>query len=87
MHNALLAAPDSIGVAPWEWFAKRASLRDSVAFARCMTSAEPIPTLAKDTIDGRKLKIRGTPLLLIGKLRLEGAPTLDSLKAYIARAH
>jgi len=86
MHNLLLQNGDSIGVAPWEWFGKSALVPDSIAFSRCIRSKEPIASLARDTVDGRKLKLRGTPLLLIGKLRVDGAPTIDSLKSFVDRA-
>jgi len=63
MHAALMANPDSIGVARWGWFADLSLVPDSVQFRVCMTSNKAIASLARDTIAARALKIQGTPTL------------------------
>ncbi|MBW7934117.1 MAG: thioredoxin domain-containing protein, partial [Gemmatimonadaceae bacterium] len=83
MHKLLFANVDSVGVAPWTWFARQAGLSDVVAFERCVHSAAPLHARAIDTADAKQLGIRGTPLLLIGDLLVEGVPQSDSLVAYL----
>lgn len=85
-YNAVFAAQDSIGVAPWQHFADVAKVRDSVAFNRCVASTSPIVALGRDTVAADLLHVRGTPTLLINQTELEGAPPLDTLEAYVARA-
>lgn len=84
MHDALFSLPDSLGRAPWWYFARIAGVSDSAAFERCL--GNPQPRLAQDTAAGRRLKVRGTPTLLIHDQRVEGVPTFDSLVAYVRRA-
>ncbi len=86
IHAVLFAHPDSLGLVPWSWFAAAAGVVDSLRFAACMRSTSPIPALARDTSDARHLGIRGTPLLLVGRLRLNGVPQFDSLRAFVQRA-
>lgn len=87
MHDALFRYPDSLGVAPWWWFARTAGMRDSSRFNECLHSSAPIRALEVDTTDARRLAIRGTPLLVIENIRVDGMPSIDSLQAYIRRAH
>lgn len=86
MHRVLYAHADSLGLAPWAWFAQKAGVADSAAFEQCVRANTPLPSLARDTLDARRLGVNGTPALLIGPLRFQGVPSLDSLSAYIDRA-
>lgn len=88
MHDALFAHPESLGVAPWWWFAALAGIetKDSVQFNHCVQDSTPITALANDTVAGNRLGVRGTPTLLIHDLRIDGVPPFDSLKAYVERA-
>jgi protein-disulfide isomerase len=86
MHHALFAFSDSMGLVPWAWYASRAKVRDTIEFSACVKSAAPIPALAADTVAARQLAIGGTPLLLIDSLRIPGAPSIDSLVAYVTRS-
>lgn len=84
-HDAVFAAQDSIGIVPWEHFAALAGIRDMSAFHDCAARTGPVPALARDTLIGRQLGVRGTPTLLINETLLEGAQPLDTLKLYVAR--
>jgi protein-disulfide isomerase len=86
MHDALFTNFDSLGIAPWWWFARTAGVRDSVRFARCVESTEPILRLAEDTAAARRLNANSTPTLLIHETRPRGLPSFDSLLAYVRRA-
>jgi protein-disulfide isomerase len=85
MHDALYKYQDSIGVAPWWWFARTAGLQDTDRFEACMAQTGPIPALAADTTAAHRLGVRGTPTLLVHEIRLNGLPSIDSLGAYIKR--
>ncbi|MEA3244784.1 MAG: thioredoxin domain-containing protein [Gemmatimonadota bacterium] len=86
MHSHLFQFADSLGLVSWWWYAKRAGVEDSARFAKCVSASAPIPALGRDTADARVLRIRGTPLLLVGSQRLDGVPSFDSLRAYISRS-
>jgi len=85
-HDALFAARDSIGLLPWERFAKAAGVRDLSAFQSCAGSSAPVAALRSDSAAARSLQVSATPTLLINGLRLVGAPPMDSLESYVRRA-
>jgi len=58
---------------------------DSAKFAVCMDSEEVRVVLRRDSLDAARLKVVGTPTLLIGDIRANGLPTPDSLAAYVQR--
>jgi hypothetical protein len=86
MHDMLFKYSDSLGVAPWWWFAKNAGVQDSIGFEACVASTDPIPALDRDTAAARRLDATGTPTLLIHEIRSNGLPAFDSLRAYVDRA-
>lgn len=86
MHAALFAHQESIGVAPWSRFARTAGVQDSTTFQTCMNSTDPVKAMTDDTVAGKRLKVRGTPTLLIHDLRVDGLPSFDSLLVYVERA-
>lgn len=86
MSQTLYKYADSLGVVPWEWFARKAGVTDSAQFVHCIASHTPIAALGRDTLAGHRLNVTGTPVLLIGSLRTRGVPSFDSLAAYIDRA-
>jgi protein-disulfide isomerase len=85
-HDTIYKYADSLGLVSWWWFAHKGGVPDSARFAQCMLSSLPLVALARDTVDGNRLGIRGTPTLFIGPLRLEGLYPFDSIRAYIDRA-
>ncbi len=86
MHRALFENADSLGLAPWWWFASLAGVTDSSGFAECVRSSSPLLALERDVREGRRLGVEGTPTLLVGAWRVNGVPPLDTLRAYIKRA-
>jgi protein-disulfide isomerase len=86
MYAALVTFADSLGKVPFEWYAGRANIPDSVSFQRCITSSEQIPALSADSSASKELHVTGTPTLLIESQRYDGLPPFDSLAAYVDRA-
>jgi protein-disulfide isomerase len=86
MHDALYQNQDSIGLAPWSWFAALAGVPNHESFELCLRRSQPFSALLADAAAGRELSVTGTPTVLINQLRLEGAVPLDSLEAYVKRA-
>jgi protein-disulfide isomerase len=85
-HDALFAAQDSIGILGWDRFAAAAGVADLPRFAACAAATAPIPALERDTVAGRRLRVSGTPTVLINELRFQGALPTDTLHAYVRRA-
>jgi protein-disulfide isomerase len=86
LHNALFAAQDSIGKLPWDEFARRAHVPDLTVFAQCANATDHIDAIARDTLAGRRLRIRATPTFLVNETLIEGLPPADTLAAIIERA-
>lgn len=87
MHNELFLHQDSIGHAPWTWFADRSHVTRLNQFDACMRdSLALLPSLKRDSVDGLRLGVQGTPTFLINNLKVFGAPGLKRLEEYIASA-
>lgn len=82
MHDALYASADSIGVAQWEQFARRAEVPDLSAFSLCLRDSIPERAVDRDMADAKRLALRSTPTLLVNGHRIRGAigpHVLDSI--------
>lgn len=66
-HDALFSKQDSIGAIPWTRYAIAAGVEDLRGFDRCAGSAIPVAALERDTADGDRLGVRGTPTILVNE--------------------
>lgn len=85
-HNALFAEQQAIGRVSWTHFATVAGLHDSTAFNRCQADSASVPALRRDTVDGNRLGIQGTPTFLVNDVAVRGAPGLEALEGLINRS-
>jgi thiol-disulfide isomerase/thioredoxin len=81
-HDQVFDGQDSIGLLPWTTFGKRALIRDSVAFARCITAPVSAAIDSGKAI-GARIGVRGTPTVLIEGWLLPRPPTAEQLSDYI----
>jgi protein-disulfide isomerase len=86
MHALLMEYVDSLQRFDPKWWSVRAELADHAAFETCSSDTSEIPQLARDTAAARRLYVQGTPTLLIGRIRYNGVPSLDSLRQFLKRA-
>jgi protein-disulfide isomerase len=82
VHDALFAKQDSFGLRPWTEFAVDAGLPDQDAFAKCLSGPDTLSLISRGVAAGVKLRIRGTPTILINGWRLPDVP-LDTLPATV----
>jgi protein-disulfide isomerase len=85
-HDALFASTDSIGVVPWERFARIAGVPDVTRFKACAASEASVPALALDTAAGHELQVTGTPTMLVNERLITGVPPMDTLEAFVRQA-
>jgi protein-disulfide isomerase len=85
-HDALFARQDSIGLVAWSRFAAAADVRDLPAFQACAADSAPSPRIDSDVAAGKRLRVTGTPTLLINGLRFQGAMPADTLASHVRRA-
>ena len=84
--DSVFAHQDSVGSITWESFAARSGVADSAAFHQCVMTAGTTGLRAYVDIDraaGDKLRIEGTPVIIIGRQMTTGAAPLDSLEAWV----
>jgi len=82
MHSELFAAQDSVGVLAWASFAKRSGVPDVSRFESCLEDPDVLNRIVRDEAEGKKLGIRGTPVVIAGGFLHRGAlaqPQLDSV--------
>jgi protein-disulfide isomerase len=85
VHDALYAGHDSIGKRAWTAWAVDGGVSDTVAFARCLEESGPRETLAGDSVAARKLKVTGTPTVLVNEWRIRGAASVEAIESLIRR--
>ena len=86
MHDALFREQGAIGQKSWIAYALAAGVPDSAAFARCLEGGAGSARIRADVAAGDRLGVTGTPTVLVNRYRMVGAPPLDTLLAYVARA-
>ncbi len=85
-HDALFASADSIGVVPWDRFARAAGVPDMARFTACAASEAPVAALALDSAAGQELQVTGTPTMLVNERLITGVPPIDTLEAFVRQA-
>jgi protein-disulfide isomerase len=81
----LFAVQDSLGQKSWEDIGRESGVPDLRALTDCMKSQNTQRIVVRDSSDGRKLGVHGTPTFLLNGLRFEGSPGQDTLEAYIRK--
>lgn len=76
---------DSIGFWPWIRFAQAAGIRDSAEFELCRRSPEIAERVDSALSISRSIGARATPTVVIGNVRLAGAPRLPELLDYVRK--
>ena len=84
-HDFLFQHQDSLGKIPWTDVAARTGIRDTAAFAACLTDQAAATRLRADSLDAISLKILGTPTLMVNKWRVQGALTQETLDKLISQ--
>lgn len=74
---------DSFGLKLWVAYAKEAGVLDTAAFTACVRDTATIDRIEKGRIFGEKLKIRGTPLIIINGWRFYHVPSDAELRQVI----
>ena len=81
MYRRIYAAQDSLGLIPFTDLARSAGVRDSQAFASCMSSPQA-PAIARGIALGKEVGVQGTPSVVINGLSFSKLPAnavIDSI--------
>ena len=80
MHDQLFINQDSIGKRTWSTFAVAAKVKDMTAFDACMAGPVARRQVRADLNEANRLKLQGTPALLIGGTVIVGEPAAGVLE-------
>jgi protein-disulfide isomerase len=86
IHDAFYADPESLAAGDWMHWASEAGVPDLPAFAQCLAQAGPRDLLTADSLAAKKLRVTGTPTVLVNGWRINGPPTISVLEELIDRA-
>ncbi len=83
MHDRLFKKQDSLGLKPFEEFARESGVKDLKAFEACSHAKGPVPAVDTDSGAARSLGGMGTPTIVINGIRYMGggpdSTKLDSI--------
>ena len=88
-HDLLFEDQEQIGIRSWSDFAVAAQLPDTAAFTLCRADPDVNQRVLVDVEAANKLKLTGTPLLLVNETMIRGVPpgrALDSIVQQAIRA-
>jgi protein-disulfide isomerase len=86
MHGVLFGRQAELGEISWLDLADQAGISDLSLFRSCLDEQSGIAAVKRDSADGERLGVRGTPTLLVNGRRIQGVPPSDSLRAYVIEA-
>lgn len=85
-HDHLFAYQDSIGLRPWPAFALSASVPDTTAFLRCLEEPQHSKRVAADADLAQRLKLPGTPAMIVEGTLLPGNSLVTELDEYVRKS-
>jgi protein-disulfide isomerase len=84
MVDVLFKKQDSLGLKSWGSYATEAGVRDTTAFARCVTNSSSLRIVDAGLASGKNIGVRATPTVIINGWRFS-SPPYDSLAALVTR--
>lgn len=83
MHDLLFAKQDSFGLKRWAEYAAEAGVADTGLFVRCLNDSAIIERVARGYSLAEKLRLPGTPSVLVNGWLIPGVPTVAQLDSAI----
>lgn len=85
LHDVLFHEQDALGDNSWGKFALMAGIKDTAGFRTCMAAPSTRAVITRDSVDGARLGVHGTPTFLLNEYRFTGSPGIDTLRAFVSR--
>ena len=79
MIDAIYDKQDSLGLRPWTAFAKDAGIQDTLFIARCALATDPVDRIARGRRFGERIRLAGTPTVIINGWRYPYPPTVQDV--------
>lgn len=83
-YSLFMRSPEARS-ADYEAMRRAIGVPDSLEFHSCVSDEKWAPVLRSDSLAASQLRVRGTPTIFVEKLRYDGLPAFDSLRAFIQR--
>ncbi len=85
-HDLRYERQDSLGLIPFDLFARRAGVRNIAEFHRCDTATKRIPAIEADLARAERVGGPGTPTIVVNGVRLGGLPDSGTLLSRLRRS-
>lgn len=85
-HDLLFLKQDSLGLKPWEAFAREAGVQDIRRFSDCTAIAKPVGNIEADIAAARATGATGTPTIVVNGRRFPTPPDSAALDAIVRKA-
>lgn len=82
--DAIYGKQDSLGIKAWTTFARDVGIADRKEFERCISATTPIPPVELGLETGKRLKILGTPTIMVNGWLFAMPPSQSRLSSVIA---
>ncbi len=79
MHDVLFANPDAVAVGRWPWIRGASGIRDAAQFDACLRDAATAAVVRNDSLDAARLRLVGTPTLIVNQWRVRAGNPPDSI--------
>ena len=79
MAGNLYRYQDSLGLKAWQSIASESGVRDTAAFADCVVRTDPLPIVDSGLAVGARIKLTGTPTIIVNGWRFSSPPTEEVL--------
>jgi protein-disulfide isomerase len=79
MYDQLFDGQDSFGLKPWSYYATEAGVPDLAVFDTCIQNTGPVPRVEEGKQLGARIKVQGTPTVVINGWKLGHTPHLEDL--------
>lgn len=83
--DAFYQGQDSIGIKSWSKFAVDAGISDTARVTQCAVTKVPVPRVDSSFALARRLKLPGTPTVLINGWQMPGTPTRSQLDSALSK--
>lgn len=85
-HDQLFQNQDSIGTTPWNTFAVRAGVRDTVVFRECAAGEHSARVVDQDIQTAEGIGLSATPVFIVDGRIHTGVPSREQLEDWLAAA-
>ena len=85
MHDFIFAHQDSIRSLNWEHVARRLGVRDTSAYASCLSDDATERRIREDSANAKGIGLTGTPTVIVNGWKLPGTPSAAEIRVALRK--